>query len=107
TQFGQGQSTIRVVLLFSQKAEQTMGMPELAPEMVPRRGWTAAQVRDLIDESRPAPRYELIDGELLATPAPGFPHQIAVMELWKCLESYVKLNGVGTAVVSPADIELA
>jgi Uma2 family endonuclease len=106
TQLRRGESSIRRVLPFSRTAEQTMGMPELAPEMVPRRGWTAAQVRDLIDESRPAPRYELIDGELLVTPSPGAPHQIAVSLIWDALHSYVRREGVGMAIVSPADIEL-
>ena len=43
-----------------------MGMPA---EKI--RRWTTAEVRDLMDESRPWPRYELIDGQLIVTPAPS------------------------------------
>jgi hypothetical protein len=35
----------------------------------------AEMVRALIDESRPAPRYETVYGELLVTPSPGLWHQ--------------------------------
>jgi hypothetical protein len=34
-----------------------------------RRRWTTADVRSLTTEERAWPRYELIDGELLVTPA--------------------------------------
>jgi Uma2 family endonuclease len=98
--------SVRNVLHFHLSAEQTMGMAAVEQQAVRRRGWTAAQVRDLIDESRAWPRYELIDGELLVTPAPRVAHQVAVMEIWKRLESYVKINSVGFALTSPADIEL-
>ena len=74
---------------------------------VPQRRWTADEVRALMDESRPAPRYELIDGELLVTPAPGPKHQMAAVLLWQKLQQYVQPRGLGTAYVSPADIELA
>ena len=42
-------------------AEHSMVMPAI------RRRWSVADVRALTDESRPWPRYELIDGELLVT----------------------------------------
>jgi hypothetical protein len=46
------------------------------------RRWTAADVRELTDESRPWPRYEVIDGELLVTPSPRPLHQFAANELF-------------------------
>jgi hypothetical protein len=46
-----------------------------------RHRWTAADVRALISESPThRPRYELIDRELIVTPAPAPIHQIAVAE---------------------------
>jgi Uma2 family endonuclease len=78
-----------------------MGMPAI------RRRWTTAEVRALIDESRPWPRYELIDGELLVTPAPGRPHQLIVTELLAIIKAYVDREEIGVTFVSPADLELA
>lgn len=77
-----------------------MGMPASA------RRWTAAEVRAMQDESRPAPRYELIDGELIVTPSPRGAHQLVVNHLWRSLDDFVREQGVGIAVTSPADIEL-
>ena len=55
------------------RAEQIMAMPAA------QRRWTAQEVRELIAESPLAtPRYELVDGELLVTPSPNWPHQRAV-----------------------------
>lgn len=71
-----------------------------------RRHWTSAQVRALMDESRPWARYELIGGELLVTPAPGSPHQIVVLELEHVLRQYVDRQRLGVTFVSPADLEL-
>src|ERR1700730_17091006 len=71
-------------LPFSRRAEQTMRMPASA------RRWTADEVRALSDESRPGPRYELIDGELLVTPSPRPVHQIAALELARRLVDYVE-----------------
>lgn len=83
-----------------------MGMPAVEQERVVRRGWTAAQVRELIDETQPSPRYELIGGELIVTPSPGYRHQYAVGAIWTILERYVKREGLGTVLMSPADLEL-
>jgi Uma2 family endonuclease len=82
------------------RAEQTMGMPEYA------RRWTAAEVRELTDESRHWPRYELIDGELLVTPAPRPVHQIAVSLLLRKIADYVDAEGLGMTLTSPSDLEL-
>lgn len=59
-----------------------------------------------MDESRPWPRYELIGGELLVTPAPGSPHQIIVLEIARVLAAYVDRHRLGVTFVSPADLEL-
>jgi Uma2 family endonuclease len=77
-----------------------MAMPAI------RRRWTAADVRVLMDESRAWPRYELIAGELVVTPAPGSAHQLAVLEIAILLAAYVDRDSLGVAVTSPADLEL-
>ena len=77
-----------------------MGMPAT------RRHWTTADVRALMDESRHWPRYELIDGELLVTPAPGVIHQVAVSELLRLIAEYVEGEHLGITLTSPADVEL-
>src|SRR5437879_6034072 len=77
-----------------------MGMPKI------RRHWTTAEVRALMDESRAWPRYELIDGEVLVTTAPGWSHQFAVTEFLVLLYAYLRQEPIGVAVCSPADLEL-
>jgi Uma2 family endonuclease len=71
------------------------------------RRWTAREVRQLIEDSPLAtPRYELVDGELLVTPSPNFPHQQAVLRLVVALDSYLNRERVGKVTMSPSDIEL-
>ncbi len=79
-----------------------MGMP--ARESTKR--WTAEEVRALQDESRAWPRYELVDGELLVSPAPTWNHQRAVKHILRLLDDYVEPLGIGEVLTSPADIEL-
>ena len=43
-----------------------------------QRQWTVTDLRDLPDDGN---RYEIIDGELLVTPAPAWVHQIAIAAL--------------------------
>ena len=71
------------------------------------RRWTTDEVRALMRDDRPWPRYELIGGELLVTPAPRTAHQIAAFEVCRLLDSYLEQHPVGIAVMSPADLELA
>ena len=74
-----------------------MGMPQQA------KSWTAEMVRALPDDGN---RYEVVDGELLVTPAPTAPHQRAVTILAVLLAEYARAAGIGEALLSPADIEL-
>jgi Uma2 family endonuclease len=77
-----------------------MAMPAI------RRRWTPEAVRALTSEDRPWPRYELIHGELLVTPAPGAIHPIAVFEIAKILDEYFERVPIGDVMLSPADLEL-
>ncbi|MEO8335738.1 MAG: Uma2 family endonuclease [bacterium] len=70
------------------------------------RRWTATEVRELTDEERHWPRHELIDGELIVTPAPRPVHQIAVAILFRAIAEYVDAQRLGMALMSPSDLEL-
>lgn len=87
----------RVLLPFTRRAAQTMGMPQSATR------WTAEMVRALPADGN---RYEVIDGELLVTPAPSWSHQYVVGDLYFDLRSYVDRIEIGVVMMSPADIEL-
>lgn len=64
--------------------------------------WTIARVRALPDDGR---RYEVIDGELYASPAPTWEHQAAVQELLIQLRTHLAGTAIGRVVLSPADVE--
>ena len=74
-----------------------MGMP------LSRTDWTVEMVHALPDDGN---RYEVVDGELLMTPAPTRTHQSAVLLLATALNSYVRSKALGVAMTSPADIKL-
>ncbi len=79
-----------------------MGMQDTALQ------WTAAAVRDLMERQDPddPTRYEVVDGELLVTPAPRALHQAAATLLFTLLHPYVTEHKIGWLSWSPADIEL-
>ena len=52
-------------------------------------------------------RYELHDGELLVTAAPGLPHQRVVGELFALLRQHVRAHRLGEVFVSPVDCILS
>ena len=74
-----------------------MGMPGTAGN------WTREEVLALPDDGN---RYELFDGELLVTPAPTAPHQIAVTLLFRALDPFVDRHEVGLTLTAPADLPL-
>ena len=71
-----------------------------------RRRWTRAEVLALNDASpETAPRYEVVDGELLVTASPVAPHQKMVRRLLVALDGFLAANPVGE-VFSDLDVEL-
>ena len=68
-----------------------MAMPALLHHV-----WTPDEVDRLIDAREEKwPRYELVDGELLVTPAPNNRHQRIVGELFVLLRQFVIANRLG------------
>lgn len=75
-----------------------MGMPA-------RRQYTAEMVRRLNErEPRWWPRYEVVDGELLVTPAPRKWHYEVADRLEDALRTYLGRERIGRAYHSPSDI---
>ena len=77
-----------------------MSMPAAARE------WRPDEVRALQDDKGNSPRYELVDGELIVTPAPGVTHQRIVRDLLLLLVPFVRQAHVGEVFSSPADVAL-
>jgi Uma2 family endonuclease len=75
-----------------------MGMPAQQTE------WTAEMARALPDDGN---RYEVLDGELFVTQAPGWAHQAVLARLFVVIHPYVERHGLGWALWSPADIEFS
>lgn len=72
-----------------------MAMPDTA------RRYTVDEVLAFPDDGN---RYELVDGELLVTPAPGTLYQVVLGRLHVELASYLKNHPDVTVLFSPADI---
>ena len=65
------------------------------------RRWTVDDLDELPDDGN---RYEIIDGELFVTPAPAWAHQHAAGLVYKLLAEYLEREGVGIALIAPADV---
>ena len=76
-----------------------MGMPA-----VQSHRWTADEVRALPEE--PGKRYECVDGELLVSPGPRFPHQHIVGILLATLRDYCRQHSAGAVLMGPGELEL-
>jgi Uma2 family endonuclease len=71
-----------------------------------RRRWSRAEVVALNEASpETAPRYEVVDGELLVTASPVAPHQKMVRRLLVALDAFLAANPVG-AVFSDLHVQL-
>ena len=82
-------------LISSRRVVYRMGMPATISD------WTVERLDALPDDG---PRYEIIDGELFVTPAPGEGHQDIVGALYRRLHQYLAGHGIGRAMISPADV---
>ncbi len=72
-----------------------MGMP------VATHDWTVEMLDALPDDGQ---RYEIIDGELFVTPAPGESHQEVLGEVLYQLSRYLDDSNVGKVMLSPVDL---
>lgn len=101
TELGRSRPMLRHAPLPTFRAEpNVMHMPKAAEH------WTREQVWALPDDGR---RYELIDGELVVTPAPGNRHQMPVTIL--CARVFNALvqaaDSRAQLLLSPADLRLS
>lgn len=91
-----------VALPHFRRAEHIMGMPAAT-----KKRWTADEARALNEANPlPFPYYEVVDGELLVSPAPRSLHQDAVLLLARLLAAYMERTRVGHVMIGPADISL-
>jgi Uma2 family endonuclease len=86
----------RVDLLTRRRGPYGMAMPAL-----PTTGWTVDMLEALPDDGM---RYEIIDGELFVTPAPSYPHQRALREIFRQLDPYLGDAPSAELIFSPADV---
>ena len=69
--------------------------------------WTIEEVDRLAEERvESSPRYELVDGELLVTPAPSARHQRIILKLAMLLVPYVETNRIGELRLGPGEARL-
>jgi Uma2 family endonuclease len=66
--------------------------------------WTVADVLALPDDGTHT-RHELIDGMLIVSPAPGYPHQRASRRLATLLEQAAQAAGVAVEVFEAVNVE--
>lgn len=93
----------RAELLSELSAEQIMSMPA-----VRRHRWTVEEVDKLVDAREGlTPRYELVQGELLVTPAPSPRHQRLVFHLALLLQRYLTTHALGEVLLGPCELRLA
>ena len=69
--------------------------------------WTIEDVEVLVEKRAGYhPRYELVDGELLVTPAPSGTHQRIAVELAFRLRQYIARERLGEIRLAPGEIKL-
>jgi len=90
-------------LCFTPSAGQIMGMPV---KRAAKRRWTKEAFYSARDGAPPGERWELVDGDVLVTPAPHWMHQRMVARLYELLAPYARNESFGEAFLSPVDVPL-
>ena len=72
--------------------------------IAPRTVLTYRDYAVLPDDGR---RYELHEGELSVTPAPGATHQRVILKLGVALDAHVRARGLGEIFIAPFDVILS
>lgn len=67
----------------------------------PQKLWTVEEVQALPDDGN---RYEVVDGELLVTPAPSWRHGDAVLVLVRAFDPYLAAYRAGHLKIAPQDV---
>ena len=80
-----------------------MAMPA---QRAPHRRWTEEEFYAARDTAPPGDRWELVDGEVLVTPAPHWMHQRLIGRLFELVAPYVRLHALGESFLSPLDVKL-
>jgi Uma2 family endonuclease len=62
--------------------------------------------QDLLEMPDDGQRHEIINGELVMTPAPNWNHQRVAGELYALLRDYLRATNTGTVVFAPFDVVL-
>jgi Uma2 family endonuclease len=70
---------------------------------LPRPHFTYAEYQKLPDDQR----YEVLEGELVMTPAPGKDHQLILLNLGSLLLSFTRKASLGMVFVAPFDVILS
>ena len=70
----------------------------------PQKLWTVEEVHALPDDGN---RYEVVDGELLVTPAPSWRHMYAVRALFLRLHEHAAAHRIAAVAFAPADVRYA
>ena len=76
------------------------------PARALHRRWTEDDFYAARDAAPLGERWELVDGEVLVTPAPHWMHQRIIMRLSVLLYEYVRARAFGEVFTSPLDVKL-
>jgi Uma2 family endonuclease len=75
--------------------------------MVTRPNRVVFTYEDLLQFPEDGKRYEILEGELVVTPAPNLGHQGASIALATILYLHVEQHGLGTVLAAPCDVLLS
>jgi Uma2 family endonuclease len=67
---------------------------------------TKKTVKDYIELPEGPPYYQLIEGELIMSPAPSYSHQRTVGRVFLKLSGLLEEKGLGEVLISPIDVYL-